>query len=391
MMKIKIAHLIHDEKFPDSAYAQFEAVVPGAGDFYIASKNKKLKYIKKIKPIFVSRFSYLSKSFIKKISGYDLLILHSLTPFNIEVLTRVNKCNLRPKIIWIGMGYDYYDLIYSNKNSLFLDDTEALYKKIGMNLNSSPKRKVIDLAKEIVKKIICSNIEKKDVLKKIDYFSPVLPSEYEMVKNQCGVDSFPVYVRWNYGANAKFFSDKESFLVDRSKKNILLGNSATFTNNHTEIINFLAKHTDKFEGVLCPLNYGDEVYGNYIKNLGAELFEHNFDPMTEFVPYEDYLKKIQTCSVVIMNHVRQQAGGNIAAMLFMGATVFLREENPFYSFYKSQGVRLFSVQALEVNSDLLTYRLTDEEVWGNKKILKFNGDWESSLAKTRNLIQTVVR
>ncbi|MGP4883030.1 hypothetical protein ACTXQV_67810, partial [Klebsiella pneumoniae] len=70
------------------------------------------------------------------------------------------------------------------------------------------------------------------------------------------------------------------------------------------------------------------------------IFGDKFLPVVDYMPIQQYVGILINCGFVIMNHVRQQALGNILIMLYLGAKVFLREENPVYTFLKNHGVAL---------------------------------------------------
>jgi hypothetical protein len=382
---IKIAHFIIDEKFPDSAWNLFEMVAPGASDYFIASRPKKLRYIKSVPVKFINRFSFKSPKFIKELEAYDFVVLHSLDPFNQQLVAHTMNRDI--KYVWIGMGYDYYDLIYSNEREMLLSDTRELYNEV----KKTKQLKHGSLVKKSLKRIIYKSDNKVDILKKISYFSPVLGIEYEMVKNALSdIEVFPGYISWNYAKNSGLADNLDVPIINRKSNNILLGNSATHTNNHTEIFEFLSDNKKNIGNLLCPLSYGDRNYGDYIKQKGEGLFGKKFHALTNFVSYEEYIELIENSSVVIMNHIRQQAGGNILAMLIKGATVFLREENPLYIHHKDKGVILFSIQELENNPALLNRRLSDEEIYSNRMILKKQYGTQAALNKTRDMIRALL-
>lgn len=55
------------------------------------------------------------------------------------------------------------------------------------------------------------------------------------------------------------------------------------------------------------------------------------------MPLAEYSKVISSCGVVVMNHVRAQALGNIIAALWSGSRLFLRPENHFLPHMKAFG------------------------------------------------------
>lgn len=383
---MKVAQLLPDDKFSDAAYQTFERASPGVCTYYSPAKRKGQKptYIKTFTPKRISYFDILSGTIIKKLLSYDLIIVHALSPFNIQILSKIFNYKNRPPVVWIGMGYDYYDLIYDKASDQYLSDTSLLATDLEKKTETSPKQKLLQQTEKLIKKIALKPKSKKEVLNCIDYFSPVLPSEYTKVKDKYNIPA--KYIRWNYGMNSRFYEDLNGDRLDQSKNNILLGNSATLTNNHIEALKLLSNIDFDIEKIVCPLSYGDNTYKAYIANYGNQLFDNKFQPLTEFVSLDKYLKIIHDCPIVIMNHIRQQAGGNISSMLYKGATIFLNRENPFYNFYHDQGVTIFTVDELEENPELINYRLDDDEILHARKVLKSNFGLQASITNTKNLL-----
>lgn len=383
---MKVAQLLPDDKFSDAAYQSFERASPGVCTYYSYAKRRgqKPKYIKTFTPKFISYFDIVSGSIIKKLLTYDLIIVHSLSTFHIQLLSKIFDHNNRPKIIWIGMGYDYYDLIYDKDSDQYLPDTSLLATELEITTKANIKQKLSIHAKPLIKRILRAFEYKEKALNHIDYFSPVLPSEYTKVKDKHNIPA--KYIRWGYGTNSTLFEDINGPQIDLSKNNILLGNSATLTNNHIEALNLLSNNNFDFHKLVCPLSYGSKTYKEHIVNYGNQLFGSRFQPLTKFVSLDEYLKIIQDCPIVIMNHLRQQAGGNISAMLYKGATIFLNKENPIYDFYHDQGVTIFTINALEENPDLINYRLDYDEILHARKVLKSNFGLQASVTNTLNIL-----
>ena len=133
-------------------------------------------------------------------------------------------------------------------------------------------------------------------------------------------------------------------------------------------------------------SYGDSRYREAISAKGSEIIGPQFHPVTCFMDYREYVMFLQSCSVMIMNHRRQQAGGNVSLMLFLGGTVFLRAENPLYHHWRRKGAIFFSVQELEEDDSLLSYKLSDSKVETNKNIIIASGAWTSCIERTEKLL-----
>jgi dTDP-N-acetylfucosamine:lipid II N-acetylfucosaminyltransferase len=377
---IKILHFALDEKFIDVAYENFDSVAPSCNTFIIPSLNKKLNYIKKTPVEFINPYSFKNPLFIKSLEKYNFIVLHSLNTYNKNLVACASP---RLKFVWIGMGYDYYDIIYEDHESLYQEKTKDIVK----NLTNKNKPKN-NLLKQLTKGIFFKNPEKKEIVKKINFFAPVLENEYDMVASKFS-SNFPDYIDWNYGSTARLIEGKMNH-CSLNGNNILVGNSATPENNHLEVFEFLRTQNLGGKKIICPLSYGDFEYANILKNKGRVYFGDRFLSINEFMPYENYMNLISSCSNVIMNHHRQQGGGNVSAMLYLGAKVFLNEKNPMYAFYEKKGAVIFNMDELYNDSSLLNLHLSDEDIEKNKQILKLNFGEKIILNKTENLIKKVI-
>lgn len=364
---VKILHLSPDDKFVDMALVYFEFLKPNLNTLFVYA-NKKPTYVKS--PATLVNKDTIFTEFDKK--KYGLIVIHSLSPVWFDFIRKIAK---DIPIVWVGWGYDYYDLM---SNDLLLHKTEKLTHKLG----------IIDSCKNFLRKIkkIYLYRNKMEVVERLNYFSPVLHLEYEQIKSKLNLDKFPDYVYFNYGSLEKnFIRGYENKKVNG--KNILIGNSATDTNNHLEVFDLLKdiKIEDSVK-VVCPLSYGNEKYKKLIVEIGKNEFKDSFDPLVDFIDIDSYINKIISCRVVIMNHVRQQAFGNIITMLYLGAKIFLRKENPIYVFLKAQGAVIYSIQDLEDNHSLFEGDLSDMDVMKNREVLQLFISESVAIEKTQNII-----
>lgn len=366
----KILHLSLDDKFTDMALYYFEFLQPNTNTLVVYT-DKQPKFIK-TNSVWVNKYNILEKI---NIDDYDLVILHSLSSVWFNFIKKLPK-NI--PIVWIGWGYDYYDL---------LPQKLLLYKTIKISTGNEGLFNFFSCIKKIFKKILLLNQpNKKEIIERIDYFAPVLESEYTMIKQALNFRRFPEYIFFNYGSLEK------NLIKNFNKKivngnNILVGNSATDTNNHIEIFDLLnTLLLDDSTKIICPLSYGNETYKKNIISIGNNILGEKFEPLVEFMDIDDYISKIMSCSVVIMNHVRQQAFGNVITMLYLGAKVFLREENPIYIFLKNKGAIIYSIQELEKNNDLIFDKLIDSDILKNQNILRDFISEDATIKKTKNII-----
>lgn len=124
--------------------------------------------------------------------------------------------------------------------------------------------------------------------------------------------------------------------------NVLIGNSASSTNNHSEIIERLVRevvlNSKKF---YFPLSYGDNKYAEEIIKIGEISLKGKFFPITEYMHYENYIDLLKEIDVAVMYHDRQQALGNIIQLLALGKKVYIRSDTTHYSQLVGEGFILF--------------------------------------------------
>ncbi|OXY81881.1 TDP-N-acetylfucosamine:lipid II N-acetylfucosaminyltransferase [Oceanimonas doudoroffii] len=382
---MKILHIATDDKFVDHAYTVFEKAFPEKNEVIIFSKSESLKFVKlkdylhvKYTPSQIRR-PRVEKELYEK---YDLVIFHS---FGDLLYPEIFNIPEDVPTVWFGWGYDYYDLIGKPKD-LFLPASQ----NIASQSYKSLLRRTIGKILRFSFRLAGVSKSRRKAIEKLSIFSPVLPNEYEMVLNSHRWQDFPKYACWNYGAMEdhliKGFEDEQV-----EGDSILIGNSASLTCNHKEILDFLHEAGVENRYIISPLSYGDKTYGEKIITIGKQYFGEKFNPLKDFMSIQNYVATIRKCGYVIMNHKRQQAVGNIVIMLYLGARVFLREENPTYPFLKEMGIAVSSVQELEKDISLLQKPLSSEEKENNKELVSKYWSREQGIFRTKNLVEQALR
>jgi len=363
-------HILHvigkDKKFFKMAYRIFEELYPG--------KNLILQTDNNIKEIFEDNINPQWKSFQgarkNDYRNVQLVIIHSLTASKI---ISIRNCPRNIPIAWIGWGSDYYDFIISDPSNYYCQKTYEIYSQ-----RFKPRhflKKIRNWLKAKIVTIAC---------RRINSISTVIETDYRKLVQSKKLKNIPRYLAWNYGTLESDLLG--TYIDDRVSGNqILLGNSASYTNNHIEIIDFLETLKIK-QNVLIPLNYGDSHYAQIINRQARQKLGENASILNEFIPSEDYTALLKNCGFCIMNHKRQQAVGNIIIMMHFGARVFLRVENPVYTFFMEQGAVLNSIEELMNTPSLLQQPLSTEEIDININILKKHWSEAAIRDKTKALV-----
>lgn len=371
-----------DEKFIDMAYREFEHEAPGKNIFVIPSKQHSLKYIKRANVIF------LSNKEIKSLLSSEhccAIVFHSLGHHWSHILAWIPASKT---IIWLGWGYDYYTSLLSAQypNGLLLSETQQIANQcIADDFITFIKAKLKTYIKIIIGR---QRHISESLLKKVDYFIPVLDVEYKLAL-KLNPWFKPKFTAWNYGTL------EDDFLNDDDDcrplgNNILVGNSAAMENNHVEVFDFIKNNINfSDKKIIVPLSYGDSRYAKYIIKMGYALFGSAFIPLQDFMSKDEYIELLQSCGYVFMNHLRQQALGNINIMLSKGAKIFLNPSNPVYDWLIGKGAYIFTMEcSLNKSAEKITLvPLEFHKKAHNKQIMINNWGRKVQRQKTRKLIE----
>ena len=367
----KIIHFALDEKFINSAYNQFEKVAPGKNEFYIvvAKLEKTLDHVCKVERVHLLLNTTSAKlDLIKNITKDDLVIFHSLTNRFYEIVLSLEG-NITT--VWFCFGYEVYnDLHFISQKKLLAPITIRHFFQV----NKNAKYKLIKeyarpYYRRIKSKLPLSSFEiKKNAINRIDYLGSSFPEEFraicQLIKMKKKFFSF-----WYYPLSQIVNTDK----VENIKKTtIWIGNSGFVTGNHLDVFQLLKKmDISNFDKIIVPLSYGNKEYIEEIVRIGNFYFKTSFEPLTDFLALTEYNKKLQTAGIAILYNKRQQALGNIIALLWFGSKVFLSSSNPIYSFLIRKGFFIFNMEEDFKKIDAL-YLLTQEQKKLNRDLLYHN-------------------
>jgi dTDP-N-acetylfucosamine:lipid II N-acetylfucosaminyltransferase len=199
------------------------------------------------------------------------------------------------------------------------------------------------------------------VFKRMGHFVTHVKGDYELAKS------------W-YGANGKYHeclmypSNLYKGYVIPPKAgevvNILVGNSATHTNNHLEIFEKLAAFKNRNIMIYCPLSYGTPANNaDCIAKLGKEMFGDKFIPLLEFMPFEKYLELLGQIDIAVFAHKRQQAMGNTITLLGLGKKVYMRTDVSSWTLFSQLGLSISDVAQLDIST------LNEDRARENKEII----------------------
>ncbi|CAN5149477.1 hypothetical protein BH10PSE17_BH10PSE17_11720 [soil metagenome] len=339
---MKIVHLLVDDKFIDSAIREFEIVSPNLHEYLIVAGPAPFRYLRSARIRRVSQAEWATRMAQPDVAA---VVLHSLPANHYALVSRIPS---RIQVIWLGWGYDYYGLINDAfpQGLLLAATTSAaatLSERSPVPVRGALRSSDLSVARHYAK----PSRDDRAALARVDWFSPVLDDEYRLVRlHQPWFGAR--HLEWNY------LTLEDDLVIDASAAgrlgpNLLIGNSATTTNNHLEVFEHVRERID-LDGrqLIVPLSYGDMRYADLIARTGQRMFGEAFVPLRDFIAKERYLALLNSCGIVVMNHIRQQALGNIMIGGLMGARIFLNRANPLMRWLEKRGVQVDDIDALQV-------------------------------------------
>lgn len=342
-----ILHICTDDKFTDYVMNIFESVNPGGNVYFILNTNQNdpLKYVREIKGnAVISDGSCKSLvDLISTLNQFKAVILHNFVDkFKVEL---VLEAPASTHFHWMSWGADLYCHPQLSRNTYDVKTKEYLAHQRNRNW-------YIDKFFEIHLSFIHRIFHRSDTvplyvyktaISKIKSCSTVIPEEACFIQyyTRKKIDFLPFKYCTIEGLLAGCY---DSVCLEN---NILLGNSATPTNNHFEAIDAIAKSYVLSSKVFIPLSYGDSHYANEVIKYSKEALDGlEVVPLIDFLPLYEYVGVLKSCGVVIMNHIRQQAVGNIVAALWMGAKVFFNPQSLVYIYFKELNLLVYSLDDL---------------------------------------------
>lgn len=344
----RFLHLIPDDKFIDAARGVFEEALPGAHDYLLIGRPP-LRYLRSFEPNYLELDRALESRFLATLSAYSAVFVHFLSD---QARLIVASAPVTTRFIWLGWGADFYHLIYPC-DELLLPKTRVLLTDPRMRENRASDvwtrtTRRFHLLAQPTKLVHLLSVKRKlsvigrgatRELALINCFraiaTPII-EDYEAIQVRNPDFSVP-FLDWNYWPEGFSACNRQT---SRTGNDVLLGNSATPENNHLDALEMLSQCLPAERRIVCPLSYGNKVYGDAVERYGKALFGDRFVALREYMPSSSYMRIIEGCSIVVMNHIRQQALGNIVIALCSGARVFLNPKSPINRAMKRMGIDL---------------------------------------------------
>lgn len=340
-----VLHFVKDEKVTDQIIENFEETNnencflvfsdDTSHDYqYIKSKSKDLVLFNPAVDVIMH--------FVTKCNPQAIL-LHSL---HLEFAKALIAISIEINIAWYSWGFDVYGLpkikpsTYAPLTNAFLLRSDAKLYLGRIILKHKVLRKLyflVNSKEENRYDLIFKAIDK------ITYFVTYIEEDYRCFSNYYPNNLNFVYAPFSY--ISQYLAGNEATVLNEDAKHIIVGNSNTPESNHLDVFEKLGSfETIKDVQVYVPLSYGgDQNYKDVVITNGREKLGSSFCELLDFMNREDYIHMLTSCSTGIFYHYRQQAMGNIIAMLYMGSRIYMSSKNPAFSFFGKNGIQVFDL------------------------------------------------
>ena len=387
-----ILHLANDEKIIGRTIEIFEEVYP-FGNLWVITNRSCKKDLSTIQPTTKTEHLLLGrKEFLKDIKGNISavvercgestglsenslpgnglsgsrvnILIHLLNPRKINIVRQIQKalpatCNV--KIYWIIWGLDLYNKLLApagfemftsdNVYSGLFDKSFGAFNRIGAAKEAKSTVKFIEKSVDY----IVTDTTESDYSQLVKYY-PQLAAKPWKDFFYYPIDTIlgELYYRPLPGGSCK--------------ETVMVGNSASRTNNHKYLLALLSQFDLRGKKVVVPLSYsGRKRYVNEVIAYGKKEVE-GFVPLMKFRPLDEYNRLQSSTAVALFGNLRQEAIGNIMIALYMGAKVFLFEKNPVYEWAITHNLKVYPMD--ELTQQKLDTLLPVEDAEHNRSVLR---------------------
>lgn len=311
-------HIISNDKFAAKFVWLIDEIYPEKSNIvYIYSNEGKKKDIVSDNVQYIDTYKEID---FDKLSERDKLFVHG---FYNTSLVRFLCFNYRlfskDQLVLIIWGADLYD-------------ARAILKEPGLHL-----------------KVRVNEIIKRKLIHYCNKFMTFAYSDFDLICQWYGAKGKQFDCIYPTNTNIELL-DKLLAENERSDKTkVLLGNSATISNQHISALNELETFADKNICILCPLSYGDMKYAEEVSEYGKKLFGKNFIPIRNYMSPEDYSRLLNSVDIAVFYNNRQQATGNIEILSYLKKKIYVRSDTTTWKHYVERDNCKF-FDALQIHS-----------------------------------------
>ncbi|WP_296315252.1 TDP-N-acetylfucosamine:lipid II N-acetylfucosaminyltransferase [Winogradskyella sp. UBA3174] len=373
-----VLHFVIDEKVTDQIIENFSSVDKDCYFLiFTSSEEGEYNYISK-RAKNVMRFNSQKEDIngVMETLKPSVVFIHA---FHIEFAYAILKIKAKIKIAWYAWGFDVYGLPRIKPSTY-----GPLTNKYLLNNNVNLRFGRLILKYGLLRKTFFFLKKEEDrytiifkALRKVNYFVSYIEEDFSRFSKY--YSNKLIFVYCPFSNINQYLGGSKTIFLKKNASNLLVGNSNSFESNHLDAFQIITKHHDvKMKSkIYVPLSYSnDNKYKDCVLKKGRDLFGDSFSPLLSFIDRVEYIEILRSCSTGIFYHLRQQAMGNIIAMLYLGCRVYLSSNNPAYSFFIKNNIKVFNLETeypifkntiLEL-SDINHNRLVLDSLFNEEKV-----------------------
>ena len=345
---MKIAHFFNNNKFVDKHIKKY-IECDFENDFFYLNNENNYSGSHKDKVVYLPPESEAYNSIINRIETYDIVILYYLNSDKFRLIEAIKDSKV--KIIWSFYGAEIYGLPEFRQHTLS-EKTQKALKRISYKINFAKLRMLIGryLNKFKKKKTKIHWLQRS--CQRIDYFLWYNEFEYELLNKHMG-QILPTFME------APLNNALDKVEPEPNKENsLLIGNSASYYNNHLDALDILA--TNRYKGkVSLPFSYLKN--DNYVALIEKYALRSGlaFKIIDEFMTYAEYITFINRHKAAVYPSYRQMGLGNIFIGIRCGLKIYLSDKNPTLKWLREKGMKIYSMEQ-DLSNDLIKNNLALE-------------------------------
>lgn len=328
-----ILHVLNDEWFMESTGWAFEQVAPGGNTFVaVGFDPATIRVPASAHVVGVENDRAGLQELDALIAGSRIAIFHNVSERIVGALASAPPSVLR---VWSGWGGDYYGNSYDRFAGQLAPATRSVvHGAVRPTFWAGRALRAVRVSPRFHAAARAS-----------DVFSAPVPEDLAVFARR-----FPEFTgRYSQLNYATVEDTIATGPLPKLGSDILLGNSASPTNNHIDLLELLATTDLGDRRVIAPLSYGDPAYARSVALAGQTLLGDAFVPITGFLPLGEYNEMLAGCGTVILGHYRQEGVGNVLRALWQGARLVLDGRNPVAEHLLARGVAVGLVEQIRAS------------------------------------------
>lgn len=339
---MKILHLISDHQVIERALDFYDKVFPGENDILIFPDSLPLRHINK-------RSTYpivTNDNYIEIAKNYDFTDVKYIVAHYMS-LEKIDFIKLVPNNIhlcWEIYGGDFYNQFLVYKGFDLYYSNPDYYKKYRIIRLLFPN--LFNYALRLKGQKYTFGYERRKLFKYIsertDSLGVCSLGDKRLMELYSG-KQFPYVEVFNFSLKETLGGLLNS---DFSKGNkILVGNSASISNNHLYALKFL-RALNPQNRIILPLSYGNPVrYRDAVVSKYSHLFKDQVCFIRDYMPLSEYNEMFNSIGIMIMASWRQESWGNIVNGLYLGIKIYMSKKNSFYQWLREDvGFCIYAIE-----------------------------------------------